>query len=218
MPYLGSFIPEFVRNIELIGKQKEIKKASLDAARRYGAGYSAVEASFQKKAEKAGDDAAHLAAEIGVSPDDEQTISKMEKAAVDEYARQANVRKGKLNTAYENIRSKKKASAQEFASQFGLNSAEAEGFAEDSWDLSIPEKGVGSALRQAASDRATALNITRFRATDGAMDTLDSIKSLFYKDNYHFSKMGHVAFWGGTVAGSYGLLTASAAARDSLGD
>lgn len=68
--------------------------------------------------------------------------------------------------------------------------------------------GIIDVFNRTATARATAKGITRFKATDGVLDTIDSFRSLFYKDNEHFSNKGIAAMGIGTAgaaAGVYGI-------------
>lgn len=66
--------------------------------------------------------------------------------------------------------------------------------------------GAFSAFRQTATARANAKGLTQFRATDGALDTFDSFRSLFYKDKNHLSGKGIAAIATGAVGATYGIV------------
>ncbi len=205
MAYLG-FTKQFAHNNELKNAMNAVKGYSLSTAERYGAGFGLIDGSLNKGMGRIEEDAAELAKMAG-SPGDEAMIAKAKAKLEEEHYSRANSRLGRLNTAYENVRDKAIGGATARAQQLGLNASDAAAFAQQSWDLSLASPGIGSVFRQTASDRATALNITRFRATDGAMDTLGSIGSLLYKDNEHLQDgivvagvLGGVAA-GGMVAG-----------------
>ena len=70
------------------------------------------------------------------------------------------------------------------------------------WGNDKIETGIMSVFEETADARATALGITRFRGTDGAMGFLGSTASLLYKDNEHLSGKGKAALWGGGLTGA----------------
>lgn len=89
---------------------------------------------------------------------------------------------------------------------------EISGVVNDSWGTGEMHAGVVDVFNKTADARATALGVTRFRGTDGAMSTLGSIGSLFYKDNDHLSGKG-IAAIGGT-AGVSAIAAASMLSDD----
>lgn len=74
------------------------------------------------------------------------------------------------------------------------------------WSNKDLDEGPFSAFRRAATDRANAKGLTQFRATDGALDTIDSFRSLFYKDKNHLSGKGIAAIATGAVGATYGIV------------
>lgn len=74
------------------------------------------------------------------------------------------------------------------------------------WSGKDLDEGPFSAFRRAATDRANAKGLTQFRATDGALDTIDSFRSLFYKDKNHLSGKGIAAIATGAVGATYGIV------------
>ena len=185
MAYLG-FTKQFARNNELKNTMNAVKQHSLKTAEWYGKSYGAVSGVLEQGMTNLEKDAAAAIKESG-HPNTPENLAIVEDAIADSHYANANRRMGNLNTAYERIRNNDISKAQAAAKAQGLDANDAAAFAQQSWDLSRPSPGIGSVFRQTASDRATALNITRFRATDGSMDTLNSMRSLLYKDDTHFS-------------------------------
>jgi len=69
------------------------------------------------------------------------------------------------------------------------------------WSNAELHTGVLDIINKTADARNAALGITRFRGTDGAMSTLNAVRSLFYKDNTHLNDGVVVAgVLGGTLA------------------
>lgn len=196
MAYLG-FTKQFARNNELKNTMNAVKQHSLKTAEWYGKSYGAVSGVLEQGMANLEKDAAAAIKESG-HPNTPENLAIVEDAIADNHYANANRRMGNLNTAYERIRNNDISKAQAAAKAQGLEANDAAAFAQQSWDLSLPSRGIGDVFRQTASDRATALNITRFRATDGSMDTLNSMRSLFYKDDAHFSDNVVMA---GTIGG-----------------
>ena len=90
-----------------------------------------------------------------------------------------------------------------------LSETDIEGAILDGWSDKELHTGVLDAFNKTADARATALGITRFRGTDGAMGTLGSIGSLLYKDNSHLSGKAQLAIGGVASAGLLGAAYAA---------
>lgn len=204
MAYLG-FGPQLVRNFGLGGLSRGVKKKALHTAERYGAGFGMVSGRYEKGMGRIDEDAAELAKQAG-NPGDEGMIAAAKDMLQNEHSMRATSGMNKLNAAYESVRDKAIANARSDALFLGLEEDKAAAFAEQSWDLSIRSPSIGDVFRQTALDRANALGITRFRATDGAMDTIDSLRSLLYKDNEHLSGKGKAALLGGGLTGAGALV------------
>ena len=216
MAYLG-FAHQLIHNNGLKNTMNEVKEHSLKTAEWYGKSYGAVSGVYEQGMANLESNAAAALKESG-HPNTPENLEVVRNAIADSHASKAIGRMDRLNSAYEKIRDKDISKAQAAAQNLGLDANDAAAFAQQSWDLSLPSRGIGDVFRQTASDRATALNITRFRATDGSMDTLNSLRSLMYKDDLHLSNAGNALTWGGIAMGSYGLLMAGSSARDALSD
>lgn len=88
------------------------------------------------------------------------------------------------------------------------------------WGTGEMQTGVMDIFNKTADARATALGITRFRGTDGAMSTLGSIGSLLYEDNACLSKGAAIAgtLGGVAVAGMAAGKVIGAGLDDTLAD
>ena len=84
-----------------------------------------------------------------------------------------------------------------------FTASDAENILSAGWSNQELHTGVMDIFNKTADARATALGITRFRGTDGAMGTLGSIGSLLYKDDSHLSNNVMIAgaLGGAAVAG-----------------
>ena len=82
-----------------------------------------------------------------------------------------------------------------------LTAGDAESIIKTGWSDTELHTGIMDIFNKTADARATALGITKFRGTNGAMGTLNSARSLFYKDNTHLNDGVAVAgVLGGTLA------------------
>lgn len=77
--------------------------------------------------------------------------------------------------------------ARKYGNDASFDAAEVAQAAHEGWGTGEMHTGVMDIFNKTADARATALGITRFRGTDGAMGTLGSIGSLLYKDDSHLS-------------------------------
>jgi len=95
---------------------------------------------------------------------------------------------------------------------------EVENIMSEAWGVGEMHAGILDVLNQTASARATALGVTRFRGTDGAMSTMGSIGSLFFKNDNSLTNEASIALLaGGTLTAGMAIGKAVGAAGSAIG-
>ena len=101
--------------------------------------------------------------------------------------------------------------ARKYGNDASFDAVEVAQAAHEGWGSGEMHTGVMDIFNKTADARATALGITKFRGTDGAMGTLGSIGSLLYKDDTHLNDSVVIA------GGLAGAATAGIVAGRAIG-